>query len=108
MFGAGTSHLVTTGINLGYGGVNAGISMNGGGIGSCELIQNFSGGSTGSIRIMPNSSNGYLYLTASSGYRIYLYSPTYGNYNVTMPDGQSYKFVRLGDILNALHNHGII
>ena len=108
MFGAGTSHLVTTGINLGYGGVNAGISMNGSGIGSCELIQNFSGGSTGSIRIMPNSSSGYLYLTASSGNRIYLYSPTYGNYNVTMPDGQTYSFVRLGDILNALHNHGII
>lgn len=108
MFGAGTSHLVTTGINLGYGGVNAGISMNGSGIGGCEIIQNFSGGSTGSIRIMPNSSNGYLYLTASSGNRIYLYSPTYGNYNVTMPDGQTYSFVRLGDILKALHNHGII
>lgn len=37
-FGAGTTHMVTTGLNLGYNGVNAGIDMNGSGISHCSGV----------------------------------------------------------------------
>lgn len=39
-FGNGTTHLQTSGLNLGLNGVNAGITMNGGGISGCSNISN--------------------------------------------------------------------
>lgn len=47
-FGAGTTHMVTTGLNLGYNGVNAGIDMNGSGISHCSGTTNTGNMTTGS------------------------------------------------------------